>query len=450
MVVATSDACAQSAAFLIDLGAPLDSELTSGVADDARAVSADGSVVVGSAMVYHPFFGGTRKAWRWTAANGMRLIGGYGGYDTAHAISGDGNTIVGWTSAQGSRACRWEGPNHALALMNYGMELNAISTDGITIVGRVGWCAGRGPTSQGLSPIQQNCYLSTSLGVSSNGAVVVGTTRQQSGYVDAFRWTETGGIRILPRLVGFGGNAEASCACGDGSRAFGSCTNPVTGQTIAVMWYGEGPANSLGLAQGHNAGWLTACSASGAVAVGTGIEAGGSRAIVWTDRYGVQDLFRMLDATGIATVGWTQSRAVAVSADGSTIVGSGIFNGQDRSFAVTGFSIPPDNDHDLVPDDRDNCAILPNPDQSDCDEDGLGDVCELSAGTAVDLDANSIPDDCECVADLFVDGVVNGADLGIALSQWGQGKGAVADINRDGLVNGADLSILLSSWGACP
>jgi hypothetical protein len=55
-----------------------------------------------------------------------------------------------------------------------------------------------------------------------------------------------------------------------------------------------------------------------------------------------------------------------------------------------------------------------------------------------------------CVADLFVDGVVNGADLGIALSQWGQGKGSVADINRDGIVNGADLSILLSAWGACP
>ena len=55
-----------------------------------------------------------------------------------------------------------------------------------------------------------------------------------------------------------------------------------------------------------------------------------------------------------------------------------------------------------------------------------------------------------CVADLFVDGQVNGADLGIVLSQWGQGKGATSDINHDGIVNGADLSILLSSWGACP
>ena len=55
-----------------------------------------------------------------------------------------------------------------------------------------------------------------------------------------------------------------------------------------------------------------------------------------------------------------------------------------------------------------------------------------------------------CPADLFVDGQVNGADLGILLTQWGQGGNAVADLSHDGYVNGADLGILLSSWGACP
>jgi hypothetical protein len=55
-----------------------------------------------------------------------------------------------------------------------------------------------------------------------------------------------------------------------------------------------------------------------------------------------------------------------------------------------------------------------------------------------------------CVADIFVDGLVNGADLGVVLSQWGQGAGVAADINRDGIVNGADLSIVLGTWGPCP
>jgi hypothetical protein len=56
-----------------------------------------------------------------------------------------------------------------------------------------------------------------------------------------------------------------------------------------------------------------------------------------------------------------------------------------------------------------------------------------------------------CSADLFADQVVNGADLGILLSQWGDATPTtISDINRDGVVNGADLGILLSQWGPCP
>ena len=57
-----------------------------------------------------------------------------------------------------------------------------------------------------------------------------------------------------------------------------------------------------------------------------------------------------------------------------------------------------------------------------------------------------------CVdADLFRDFNVNGADLGILLSQWGPNTAlTVSDINKDGFVNGADLGLLLSFWGACP
>jgi hypothetical protein len=57
-----------------------------------------------------------------------------------------------------------------------------------------------------------------------------------------------------------------------------------------------------------------------------------------------------------------------------------------------------------------------------------------------------------CVdADLFRDFNVNGADLGILLSQWGAANPlTVSDINSDGVVNGADLGLLLSFWGPCP
>jgi hypothetical protein len=87
--------------------------------------------------------------------------------------------------------------------------------------------------------------------------------------------------------------------------------------------------------------------------------------------------------------------------------------------------------------------------QADCNNNGVGDVCEIAAG-APDFNHDTIPDTCQCLADLFVDRQINGADLGALLSQWGQAPaGTVSDINRDGQVNGADLGYLLNAWGSC-
>jgi hypothetical protein len=46
--------------------------------------------------------------------------------------------------------------------------------------------------------------------------------------------------------------------------------------------------------------------------------------------------------------------------------------------------------------------------------------------------------------DLNGDGSVDGADLGLLLSNWG-GSG-IGDLSGDGLVDGADLGLLLSAW----
>jgi hypothetical protein len=68
-------------------------------------------------------------------------------------------------------------------------------------------------------------------------------------------------------------------------------------------------------------------------------------------------------------------------------------------------------------------------------------------GNWADLGGNAI---CDCAGDLLIDGIVNGADLGALLSQWGPANaGTISDINRDGYVNGADLGYLLNAWGPC-
>ena len=85
----------------------------------------------------------------------------------------------------------------------------------------------------------------------------------------------------------------------------------------------------------------------------------------------------------------------------------------------------------------------------DCNGDGIVDFGQIRAGLVPDVNQNNVPDECDCLADIFVDGLVNGADLGIVLSQWGQGAGAASDINRDGTVDGTDLAIVLGTWGPC-
>lgn len=58
------------------------------------------------------------------------------------------------------------------------------------------------------------------------------------------------------------------------------------------------------------------------------------------------------------------------------------------------YSLPGDADGDGISDDDDNCS-LPNLDQQDCQSNGIGDVCDLAAGTSADCNGNGIPDECD-------------------------------------------------------
>lgn len=49
-------------------------------------------------------------------------------------------------------------------------------------------------------------------------------------------------------------------------------------------------------------------------------------------------------------------------------------------------------------------------------------------------------------ADLDGNGIVDGADLGLLLSAWGECPGCPADLTGDGMVDGADLGQMLSAW----
>jgi hypothetical protein len=90
---------------------------------------------------------------------------------------------------------------------------------------------------------------------------------------------------------------------------------------------------------------------------------------------------------------------------------------------------------------------------ADCNNDGIVDYGQILDGTIEDANSNRIPDVCEITcsdADLYPSGVINGADLGILLSEWGPTTASTtSDIDGDGTVGGGDLGLLLSFWGDC-
>ena len=131
----------------------------------------------------------------------------------------------------------------------------------------------------------------------------------------------------------------------------------------------------------------------------------------------------------------------------SSVAGGGI-----HTIAIVG-PPPIDTDGDGWPESIDNCPAIANPLQADCNNNGVGDVCEIAAG-APDFNQDAIPDTCQsCTEDILADGVIDGADLGAMLSYWGPRTSApfsvASDLNNDGIINGGDLGSLLSAWGPC-
>ena len=94
-----------------------------------------------------------------------------------------------------------------------------------------------------------------------------------------------------------------------------------------------------------------------------------------------------------------------------------------------------DRDNDRVDDNLDNCPDAFNPDQSDYDENGIGDVCDACTDGGVDdIDRDGIPDACDgCIGtgvDKDEDGVDDGCDVCIETGK---------DVNADGIDDGCQL-----------
>jgi hypothetical protein len=94
----------------------------------------------------------------------------------------------------------------------------------------------------------------------------------------------------------------------------------------------------------------------------------------------------------------------------------------------------------------------------DCNGNGVADDLDISDGTSLDANGNSVPDECEaqpCIADVNGDGVIDPLDGGYVQARFGCPVGAgdsdcdAADVNTDGVVDPLDVGFVQARFGPC-
>ena len=94
---------------------------------------------------------------------------------------------------------------------------------------------------------------------------------------------------------------------------------------------------------------------------------------------------------------------------------------------------PNDRDNDGVDDVDDNCE-LPNPDQADCNGNGVGDTCEVADGLLPDCDGNGVPDGCDLQdagADCNSNGYLDACEIA---------NGFAEDCDGDGVIDSCQIA----------
>jgi uncharacterized membrane protein len=263
---------------LTDLGL-----LPGALTTEVRAISADGSAVFGSAL----FPGYSRVPFRWTEQTGIVPLHGPTHQGVVVDVSADGSVAV---VQQMTQPVRWTaaGGLAPLAGLPAGNHYaTAISADGSTIAGH-SWLGSSGRLFRWSEHTQTLDYITDLVGhlrlVSDDGRVLAGEV-VVDGVWRAFRWTEETGLQVLERPLGTRSDRTyyPSAMSADGSVLVGRLDNS--------YWNGST--------------WT------------------GHDAYVWTAETGSTRLTSLLESYGIGLpTGWYWLELDAVSADGTTFVGS--------------------------------------------------------------------------------------------------------------------------------
>jgi uncharacterized membrane protein len=398
---------------------------------EAICVSGDGRVVFGDSVTGGVPPNDISEAFYWTAQTGIQTLdpSRAGLSSTPFAASFDGSVTAGyiifpniytdieifrWTSASGAMDILGDLPGGFI-----NSSARGLSADGSILVGTgssqmsFASCSNcvesfRWTAPDGLVPmgdVPGGSFDSRAYGISADGTVIAGEVGAPAGPV-ASRWTAQTGFQTLGFLNSTGyQQSEAWCISANSQVICGRSTSMNTTGMEAFRWTAAGGMEALGdLPGGPFASLAMAVSADGSIIVGQGTMEGGpfgfgaTRAFIWDRPHGLRPLRDVLvNDYGLAQEleGWDLFRAQSISADGRTIVGLGI-----------------------------------NPD-------GLGEAFVAYLG----------PPPPYCPADLDGNGVVNLQDFLAYLQLYAAGDPR-ADFNGDGSITVNDFLAFLAAYAA--
>jgi len=275
----------------------------------ANAVSADGSVVVGTADDSN----GNPRAFRWTAATGIQDLGTLGGdWSEATDVSADGSVIVGWSYDSNSiyRVFKW---TEATEMQDIGAgdysKAYGVSADGSMIIVDIYPSAYRWTQTGGLEDLGTLGGNSSSASdISADGSYICGFSYVSAGDPYAFRWTEGVGMGQIGTFYSFGRGISD-----DGKTITGDETGSA-GIHKAFRWTQSG-GFEFNIAGNFSQG--NAVSGNGSIIVGDN----GGGAFQLSSLGGLEELNQVY--ASLLSPGSDLYTALAISSDGQFIVGQG-------------------------------------------------------------------------------------------------------------------------------
>lgn len=306
-------------------------------------VSGNGEVVAGT-DVHGDFF-------RWTAADGPQILG----TGNARAVSADGSTIVGETAAG---AFRWTADD-GLETIGDGVAVGT-SSDGSVVAGNGGsgdagvyrWTSATGAVDLGGAPYPLGQSPLGAVDITDDGASIGGEWQDAAlPAQEPFRWTQEGGFALPASEMADDDNTiwdmspEGTAFAGDHDEFAGFVWTEDRG-LVLLDFPGTSPLGfnnvTLGVSSDGFRAVGNAFLESGFIeSEGVDLEPG-DEAVLWDEPRGLRSVEEELELLGLgpAVEGWDLEWATAISNEGDVIVGSGTNPSGGREFWVANVPEP--------------------------------------------------------------------------------------------------------------